>query len=230
MKDKDCILKIFKYITSVYPLSLEYLMDKVEVIFDTNTIIFKKENTIDFLCIYKNDQELEYELNKVYKMKPNRYTKMIYNREMDIIGCILLESDYKYDKMDKETRDIINNIIMICIKIRNLTDTKFLIIHNLCYSLSIFVEKVTKIINEMSLNDKNNKKNLEMVNVYLTDIMNIIYDSIDYIEISQDKIILDNNIIEIEDFIKQTLLMTTSTIGKIEFSKTLPRYKGIGLD
>jgi hypothetical protein len=228
LKDTSSILCIFKHILETYPIKYDYIMNQIETFLDTKTSFLVLVEKDEFFCNYTSSTK--YKKGNSYKKDDfidiEKIGYLISHGNIKI-GYMILEYTQVYKSLNTNSKKTINDIICIGLKIVNLSENKYRFMQHVCFSLSQLVEKIKKIINSLVIT-RDQIHVLDSVNDYLEDIMTVLYDTIDYIEITEDKLKLENNIINISEFMIETTNMLESVLPnlvvKLELSPGLPTY------
>lgn len=154
------------------------------------------------------------------------------------IGILQLSNKKNWETLNQDTQKMLNDIICTAILLATYTDNKYNFIKYVCLTLSNIVDKISFTSKDIhktffKTHPKRNdqvERNFTVINSYLSEIMNILYDTIDYIEISENKINITKGIVESKLFCKELLDLVKSLpyfkteIQLFTYDTTIPKY------
>lgn len=176
-------------------------------------------NSQYFVCKFSNDVKfVQNEILPYDSLPVDQYP--IYHKNT-ILAIISLDRQENFDSLLNDQQKRIHDSICIGLILGNLKDTNYSFITSLCNELSQIVTKIFKVFSTLSL-DKKDKENYELVNSCLRDVITIIYDTIDYVEIDAERVIMEKNQVSVKNFIDETLkILGKSTMLK-DIDDTIP--------
>ena len=228
IKKTQEIINIFKHILNIYPLTYEYILEQVELFLNTNLSFFIELEHDKFYCNYSSLSK--YKVQNIYEKIDKKNINYVYHKNRNnIVGFYILESNDIEKELNTEIKLILNDILCIGLKIIHFSNNKYIFMKHVCFTLSQSVENIVIIVNDLQNTEIEGKtaEKLSKININLSKIMTVLYDTIDYIEITEDKLVLDKNILEINIFLKKTIdILNTMYELKIDlkYVERMPKY------
>ncbi|KAJ3377733.1 hypothetical protein HDU92_008029 [Lobulomyces angularis] len=229
---QDC-LQIFQYILDTQPLTCEFILKQLKIFLQSETLclFLPIEDPDKWMCSYST----RFSNRKIFPFEDisSFFDGGIFiTKNNENVCYMLLKSKIIYNSLDSNIKKMVNDIICIGIMIITFTDNKYKFIQHMCFSLSQLVDKITRILDNLVKKNEFSpsvQQQFNMINKNLGDIMNIAYDAIDYIKITENKIkIEEDNVIDIAHFFNETIQLATSisenTVIEKYLSKTMPTY------
>jgi hypothetical protein len=171
-----------------------------------------------FLCRYSSSDR--YILGQEYTFEdlPNEQYPIFHKN--NIIAIISLDKLQNFEDMSDDFRQRIHDSICIGLVMGNLNDSKFSFTMSVCQTLSQVVTQILESFSELSQKTQfqaDSAKNVKTINDSLTQVISILYDTIDYIEIDSEKAVLQKNLVDISALIDETLvILGTNTPKEID--------------
>ena len=170
---------------------------------------------LTFVCKYSSTSDFVTDKQYGFEDLPSEQYAIFH--KSNIIAVICLSNQKILNELPGNTRQRIHDAICIGLVMGSLRDSKYSFVMSVCQSLSNIVTQIYQLSTGLSQqNVPKDQQKLEQMNIYLNQVIAVIYDTIDYIEIDSEKIILDNTLIDIRKFINDTtnILSRDMTVTK----------------
>jgi len=190
------------------------IFSKLEVILGTQLAIFIIHNTDknSLICNYASDSINIFKQGVIYNLENfdnNMYKVKLYYRK-EYIGILVLDNDIIWNNLNYTTQKLVNNIICITVVLSLNSTLKYQTIQIMCKSLHNIIEKINNICQKYD-----HIFEIKEIQPYLLDMTQILYDIIDFIQISENQIAIQENIVNVSDYFTDTC----------KIIKTLPNFK-----
>ena len=210
--DKDISTNILQDVLQIGHLDYRKTVDELVKITESKWAQFFEilyASSLTFTCKYSTTTEFVAGENYDYGDLPSEQYSIFH--KSNIVAIICLSNQPVLDTMSLKVRQRIHDTICIGLVMGNLQDTKFSFVMSVCQSLSKIVTQVLQQFGKITtLQSPQDKRNYDIINSYLNQVISIIYDTIDYIEIDSEKIIMQNNLVDISPFVDETLAILSN--------------------
>jgi len=163
---------------------------------------FEKSQTGSiFVCRYSNtDAYVIGEKYTTYNLPYNQYA--IFHRN-NVIAIISLDNQDPLDDLPDDMQQRIHDSICVGLVMGTLQDSKYVFTMSVCNALNNIVSQVIDMFDSITPKVRSDQKYVDQINSHLNDVIQIIVDTIDYLQIDAEKIELQNNIVNMEAFVRE---------------------------
>lgn len=189
---------------------MEFTKSKVSQFFE---VVFGSNST--YICRYSSTKD--YITGEKYKFDNLPFDQITIFHKSSVIAIVCLDNQDEFDSISQECRQRILDSICIGIVMGNLKDSNFNFTMSVCKELSRIITQIMDFFTSLtsSSSTKMDPDISGKIDLYLTDVIRILYDTIDYIEIDAEKIELQKDVVNMIDFVKETIeIGSFGNIGK----------------
>lgn len=155
-----------------------------------------------FLCKYSNTNDFTVGNKYLLDNLPiNQY--VVYHRT-NIIAIICLDNQDILEDLSDDVQKRIHDSICVGLVMENLKDAKFDFTMSVCRELARNVDQVIQMFHNVTPN-RIDPRYIEKINTTLNDLITIIIDTIDFLEIDEEKVTLEQNVVNMGDFLRETV-------------------------
>lgn len=202
--DKDISASILKNVLQCGHLDFEKTTQTIVNVSKSKTGHFFEavyEASLHFTCRYStSDQYIMNERYTFEDLPENQYA--IYHKN-NIIAIISIDNQKELENLPDNIRQRLHDSIAIGIVLGNLKISKFSFTMSICTALGRIVTQIIEELGTRNVNEQD--KVLDNVNNHLQEVIGILYDTIDYLNIDSEKIVLTNDIVDIKEFLEETM-------------------------
>lgn len=197
---RDISACLLQNILQVGHLDYVHTMKRLKDLTKSPTGFFfeKGQTGASFTCKYSDTEHYvtgdRYTLDS---LPTNQYT--IFHRN-NVIAIISLENQDALDDVEDDLQQRIHDSICIGLVMGTLRDSKYSFTISVCNALGNIITQVIDMFDNLAVKVKSDQRYVDQINRYLNDVISIIYDTIDYLEIDSEKVILQRNVVNLSEF------------------------------
>ncbi len=220
MLDKDISASILQQVLQVGYLNYDKLMENLMRITKSKDAQFFEvlSGNAESKYVCKYSTTTEFIAGMIYTLNDLPFDQITIMHKSSPISMISLDNQSEFDIIPDDCRQRILDSICIGIVMGNLKDTKFTFTMSVCRELSRIVTEISDLFANLQIPDSQimDKETANTIDTYLTDVIRILYETIDYMEIDSENVVLQNDPVDVNEFIDEIIgLFTVGNVTKI---------------